>query len=189
MKLKQLKCPSCGAGIEMDLKGQDLVFCPYCGSQFSVDDGSTRVTYDIHYTSNHHERYTRDDAVEKQRRLDRENERKHKEFKWSFVFTCVCLLLLLMIPFSMQLSEQKKIDSGMIQPGQSAKDMEGKDYHTIVLQLESAGFKNITTIDLDDAFLFFRKADTVESVSIGGKTDFSSSDYFDPNIPIVISYH
>ena len=30
--------------------------------------------------------------------------------------------------------------------------MEGQDYRTIVAQLEAAGFKNITTIDLGDAF-------------------------------------
>lgn len=46
-RLWLLMCPSCGAGIEDDLKGRETAFCPYCGSQFSVDDGANRTTMSI----------------------------------------------------------------------------------------------------------------------------------------------
>lgn len=188
MNLKQMKCPSCGAGIAVDLMGRSTAFCPYCGSQFSVDDGVTRAEY--HYSYNHttsyHKRYTDDAAIEKERRKDREDARDHR---------VIMLLIGVLLLFSFghmlyeDAKEQKKIDSGMIQVGQSAEDLEGKDYHAVVAQLESAGFKNITTIDLDDSIILIRPADTIESVTIGGKADFYSDQYFDPDVPIVISYH
>lgn len=187
MKLKQLKCPSCGAGIEMDLKGRDTVFCPYCGNQFSIDDGSINVTYTYNY--NEHKRFTDDAAVERERRKDRANERDHKEMQWLMLIAVFCIVLALAIPFISEINNKKKTSIGMIQVGQSSDDMEGKDYHAVVAQLESAGFKNITTIDLDDTFIIIRPSDTIESVSIGGKTNFNSTEYFYPDTPIVISYH
>ena len=51
------------------------------------------------------------------------------------------------------------------------------------------GFENIETIDLDDAGWFKNKKDTVKMVSIGGKTNFSSSDYFSKTDQVIISYH
>ena len=187
MKLKQLKCPSCGAGIEMNLKGRDTVFCPYCGNQFSIDDGSINVTYT--YNHNEHKRYTDDAAVERERRKDRANEREHKEQKGLFLFFVFCMLFLFAFAIFSEIGNQKKADLGMIQVGQSSEDMEGKDFHAVVAQLESAGFKNITTVDLDDAIIIVRPSDTIESVSIGGKINFSSAEYFYPDVPIVISYH
>lgn len=187
MKLKQLKCPSCGAGIEMNLKGRDTVFCPYCGSQFSVDDGSINATYTYNY--NEHKRYTDDAAVERERRKDKENERDHKESMWWFILLAFCLLSLYSMSRNAKEEQQKAIDAGMIQVGQSSEDMEGNDYHSVVAQLESVGFNNITTVDLDDAFIIIRPSDTIESVSIDGKINFSSSEYFFPDVPIVISHH
>lgn len=187
MKLQQLKCPSCGAGMDIDVKGRDTVFCPYCGSQFAVDDGETKATYT--YNVNYHERYTDDAAVEKERRKDRENEREHKELKWFFIGFGILMLLLVGIGIIEDISDRVKRASGMVQVGQSYEDMEGQNYRAVVSQLESAGFKNITTIDLEDAILIIRPADTVESVSIGGETTFYAHDYYDPDIPIVIAYH
>lgn len=191
MNLKQMKCPSCGAGIAVDLKGRNTAFCPYCGSQFSVDDGVTRAEY--HYSYNHttsyHKRYTDDAAVERERRKDRENAREHRVTMLIIIGWGVVLFFFCGLWLYEDAKEQKKIDSGMIQVGQSAEDLEGKDYHAVVAQLESAGFKNITTIDLDDSIILIRPADTIESVTIGGKADFHSDQYFDPDVPIVISYH
>ena len=197
MKLKQLKCPSCGAGIELNLKGHSTAFCPYCGSQFSVDDGVTRASYEYTHNYNHnssyHMRYTDDAAVEEARIKDRENERNHNETKWILLGAAIIMILCLGMIFYFDRAERKdtqnKIDAGMIQVGQSYEDMKGQDYHTVVAQLESAGFKNITTIDLNDTLILIRPADTIESVSIGGKTEFYSHEYYDPNTPIVISFH
>ncbi len=44
-KLEQLCCPSCGAGIDMDIKDRKSLFCLFCGSQFTVDDVETIITH------------------------------------------------------------------------------------------------------------------------------------------------
>ena len=67
--------------------------------------------------------------------------------------------------------------------------MKGNKYQAVLEQLDSAGFTNITTIDLDDAGWIINKADTVDSVSIGGDSSFISSDYFEPDAKVIISYH
>lgn len=189
MKLKQLRCPSCGAGIDIELRGRDSVFCPYCGSQFAVDDGNRTITHNININKFTQTKYTDDAAVEEARRKDKENERDHKETIMLFVIIIFGMLSLYSMSNRSKEEKQKAIDAGMIQVGQSSEDMEGKNYEELIKQLESAGFKNIKTFDLDDAILLVRPADTVESVSIGGKTTFSSDDFFDPESVIVISYH
>ncbi len=56
-------------------------------------------------------------------------------------------------------------------------------------QLETAGFTNITTIDLEDAETLNVQDGSVESVIIGGLSDFKDRNYFDPNVPVVVAYH
>lgn len=189
MKLEKLTCPACGAGIDMDIKGRSSVFCPFCGSQFTIDDGTKTTNKNI----NINKKYTNDAAVEKERRKDRENERKHKEYKWTMIGLVIFLVLDFGLLYFMGAKEEwdakKSIEAGKIQIGISASDMEGKKYQGIIEQLEESGFVNIKTIDMDDAGLFANKSDTIESVTIDGDSSFSSSDYFDPNSKIIISYH
>ena len=85
--------------------------------------------------------------------------------------------------------KQKALEAGLVQVGQSSSDMQGKKYQAIAEQLEYAGFVNIKFVDLDDAGLFINKEETVDSVTIGGDSSFSSSDFFDPNAVVIISYH
>ena len=47
------------------------------------------------------------------------------------------------------------------------------DYKEVVKSLELAGFENIETVDLNDAS-FFKKENTVSSISINGVDDFST---------------
>lgn len=189
IKLTQLNCPSCGAGIDMDIKGKNSLFCPFCGNQFAIDDGEVVITKNI----NIHNRFTNDAAVEKERRKDRQNEREHKEYKW----TMIGLALFIILDFAFlgfmgikdEWSEKKSINAGQIKVGQSSSDMEGKNYQVVIEQLESAGFTNISSIDLDDAGWLTNKEDTIDSITINGDGSFSSSDYFDPDSKIIISYH
>ncbi len=194
-KLEQLNCPSCGAGIDMDIQGRKAIFCPFCGSQFAVDDGEKVITKNINIRKdiNIHKRYTNDAAIEKELRKDRANERQHVERKWDLLIGVLLIFMAFSAPFAMswmfERQEQKSIDAGMIKVGQSSDDMKGKKFPTVKAQLESVGFTNITTVDLDDAGWFINQEDTIESVSIGGDTSFSSDDYFNPGAKVIISYH
>ena len=42
MKLIELKCPNCGADIQVD-EGRSYCFCTYCGAKAMIDDGATRI--------------------------------------------------------------------------------------------------------------------------------------------------
>ena len=42
MRLIELKCPSCGANLRLDMEAQQA-FCPHCGHQLIVDDGRVRA--------------------------------------------------------------------------------------------------------------------------------------------------
>ena len=67
--------------------------------------------------------------------------------------------------------------------------MVGEDYKTVEAHFESAGFTNIELIDLNDSGVTFWNNEKVESISVGGNTRFNSSDYFQPDTKVVISYH
>ncbi len=188
MKLERIYCTQCGADIDMDIKGRKAVFCPFCGSQFVIDDGEKTITKNI----NIHKRYTNDAEVEKQWRKDRENERQHKEYKWTMIGIVLFLVFDMGLMAFMALHEdhieQKKVEAGMIQIGQSAEDFEGKKYQGVVEQLETLGFTNINTVDMDDSGLFVRN-DTIDNITIDGNSSFYSTDYFNPDSNIVITYH
>lgn len=193
MKLKSISCPTCGAGINIDIKGRNTIFCPYCGGQILIDDDIT-ITHNININS----RQINDAAIEKERRIDRQNEREHEETKLALRMMPFLLLasfvlvgILMAWNYSINISEKKAISEGKIQVGISSYDIkeDKTKYQGIVSQFEAAGFSNITTIDLDDAGIFTNREDTIESVSIDGDTSFSSEDYYAPDAKIIISYH
>ena len=99
--------------------------------------------------------------------------------------------LLVLMDYKNDIADKKAIEEGKIQIGISSYDIEEKKlkYQGVVSQLEAAGFSNITVVDLDDAGLFTKKADTIDSISVDGDTSFSSDHYYDPEVKIIISYH
>ena len=193
MQLQKISCPTCGASISLDIVGQSYAFCPYCGSHFAIDDGNRTITRNYNAKFDFHDTYTDDAAVEREKRKDRENARDHKETVLVIFVIVLCLIVPCLMVFYEDHKEKKEaekaIAEGKIQPGQSSDDMEGKDYKVVVEQLRSAGFSDITTIDLDDSGWFTKKKGTVESVAIGGASSFESEDYFYPTAKIVVSYH
>ena len=196
MNLKQLECPACGGDIKMDVNGKNSIFCPFCGKQLAVESNRKEVNVNIH------KRYTNDAAVAREKRLEREHrqqlnaEYKRQEdisdakiFKYMFIFMGVVFICMFGAIGIMNLSKMHAKNSGYIKVGKSSFWMRGDDYKTLSTKLEAAGFTNITTVDLDDAGFILNKADTVESVTIDGESDFEEDDYFPPDAKIVITYH
>ncbi len=97
MKMYQLKCPACGASIEVE-KGRESCFCSYCGTKVYVDDEVHRV--EITKNINYHKTYT-DEAkirkVESEERMheqefaERRAERKDK--KWAKLLPVVLVII------------------------------------------------------------------------------------------------
>ena len=196
MNLKKLSCPSCGANINLELEDRKTVFCPFCGNQFAIDNEKSVQTNNI----NIHARVTNDAKVMKEIAKDRENERQHKDSKMSLIFAFSMFAMVFAVCFGMlgmsscheqkeHQNEQRASEAGMKRPGRSSNDFEGMNFQAAAAELELAGFINISTIDLNDAGLFKNKKDTIERVTIDGKTSFSSGDYFPPDAQIVITYH
>ena len=71
----------------------------------------------------------------------------------------------------------------------SAKDFKGKNAAEVQEQLQVLGFTNIKLQKASDSAGLFNKADTIEHILIGGKTDFTTEDYFDKDSPIIIYYY
>lgn len=115
-----------------------------------------------------------------------------KMTKKDYVIVLVSFGIALLVPLCILLGSsinkwtaerQGKISAGF------SKDLVGEDYKTVDAYLRAAGFTNIEIIDLNDSGLAFWKNGKVAAISIGGKTEFESTDYFYPDTPIVISYH
>lgn len=192
MKLHKLSCPNCNGILELNVNDKEYIFCPYCGQKFFVDDGKKEYTINqnINFNKNiTHTKRTYDEAeVIKAKTADRE-----KKFSWvGWIGIAIAFIALEAFCFWMGDSDertaQKAKEAGLISAGAN-DDYEGENYEVVVEQLKTLGFENITTIDLNDSGITFWKADKVESVSIGGDTSFYSSDYFEPDVTIIVKYH
>lgn len=194
MKLQKLTCPNCNGMLEMKVQdSSDHIFCPYCGQCFFIDDGKKTYTFNqninisknINENKYNHNRYTNDADV-----INAQN--KWKEYKLSFLIPLIVvpvLIALMTLPvLIMDWTEKTAIKDGKICAG-SYQDLLDKDYQTVAAHFEAAGFTNIELIDLEDSGLAFWTNGKVEIISIGGNTTFSSTDYFDPDTKVVISYH
>ena len=81
-------------------------------------------------------------------------------------------------------------DDGKINPPQSSSDFEGQNYEAVASALEDAGFTNVTTEKDEDLITGLLNSDgDVESVSIDGDTTFSTSSGYDPDDPVIVTYH
>ena len=186
----KINCPACGAGINttINISVKKTMFCPYCGTQFAIDDGEQVVTHNININN----QYTNNTDIEKEKL-----KTVQKANLLEAIFgTLVCMMIFPCAFYYLYnekklnaIQEKQAIEAGQIKVGISSSEMEGKNYQVVRKQLEGIGFTNITEVDLDDVKDNSRKENTVESVIIDGDDFFSALDYFDPDANIVISYH
>ena len=193
MKLHKLTCPNCDGMLKVEVKNQDQIYCPYCGQQFLVDSEKKEYTVNVNkhirVDKNMHYRYTDDAEVIKAQLKDREDKRALLVLLVMFVGGILSLFLSIVIPDAIaDHKEAQALREGKISAGYYG-DLIGEDYKTVEAHFESAGFTNIELIDLDDSGLKFWTDGDVTVISIGGETNFSSSDYFDPATKVVISHH
>lgn len=189
MKLKKLNCPNCNGELDIKMNNENnFIFCPYCGQKFFVDTGKKERTININKNINYTHR-TIDDADI----IRAKTEAKEKDKMWGFIIIYLFLIVfgfgfLFFITHLEKMDIKQAIADGKLQPG-TYSDYEDKSYEAVVEQFELMGFTNVSSVDLDDAGIAIWKSGKVESVSIGGKSNFSGSDYFDPNDPVIVSYH
>lgn len=182
MKLKELKCPQCGANLDVE-NNHTYCYCQYCGYKIMIDNEKNE--YVININNNTNKRYTNDAEVIKAISKEKEDKRAWLALIFLFVFA----IALMIIPsFISDVRENTAKSEGKINAGYYL-DLIDKDYTTVKAHFEAAGFSNIELIDLDDSGFAFWNNGKVEMISIGGNTNFDSSDYFYPETKVVISYH
>ena len=191
--MKQVVCPCCSARIEADINGRDSVFCTYCGCQISLYDNRSEYTInkninvnkDIRVDKAIQHRYTDDAELLKEHNRAREERTARKVLA---VLMAVLIGFIAIMASIEAIEEHRAQKEGKISAGSSSSLLK-QDYKTVVANLEAAGFTNIEVIDLDDSGLAFWNDGKVETISIGGNTSFSSSDYFYPDTKVVITHH
>lgn len=78
------------------------------------------------------------------------------------------------------------IEKRTIQMEKDAKEYEGMDYDVVKARLETKGFKNIEKKKVKS---LLKKKGTIESISISGEKNFTSSESFPLNSKIIISVY
>lgn len=188
MKLHKLTCPNCNGDLNIEIdEGLTSVFCPYCGQKFFVDDEKQEWTINknININKNIHKRYTNDADVI---RAKNEAQKDNRDFRQILIIIGICFLIPIGIFGGMYLNKTIAQSQGKINAGYY-RDLVGKNYETVVAHFEAAGFTNIELIDLDNAGIAFWNEGKVDTISIGGDTDFESTDWFYPDTKVIISYH
>jgi hypothetical protein len=98
MKVIPLKCPECGATIQVE-EGRQKCFCTYCGTQLYFDDGNKTITY--HEIKEHTER-TIDEArikeAENERlKMELETPQKHREEQFNYIVGGVSFVIIVIM--------------------------------------------------------------------------------------------
>lgn len=196
MKIVKLECPSCGGNITDSIpEGMKYMFCKYCGQKMFIDDGVKRSEHrEIKEDITELRRIESEKEIELKRleMLEKDDKRSTRLFA-GILITCLTLIVgsiaALYIDDAVKDHHIAQMEQqGMISAG-SYQDYEGKDVTAVVAQLRDRGFTDINSYDLNDAGWWWDKADTVASITIDGKSTFYSSDYFNPDVPVRITFH
>lgn len=196
MKMYQLNCPACGATVEIE-QDRKSMFCSYCGSKIYLDDGVKRV--EITKNINYHQTYTDEAKIREHERKEKiqlkqlEYEEREKKRNDRVVFICIGILFLIAaicFGISRFYEEAGKPDVNEVQVPFSSKDLKGENYEQVIIDLENAGFIEITTKENKDLVTgFITKDGSVEKVSINGDSDFEEGDIFPEEAAVVVTYH
>ena len=124
MRMYQLKCPACGASIEVE-RNRDSCFCSYCGTKVYVDDETHRVeiTKNIRYTDEAKIRKIESEERMQERRFTAEQKKR----KSNNLSTLVVVFLVLACVVGSFISLKSSLDSS-----EEASDRQEEELQAIV---------------------------------------------------------
>lgn len=209
VKFTSVKCPECSASLPIE-EGRQVMFCSYCGSKILMINENEYIYRTIDEAgikkseSDHNIRMKQMELIEK----DYSAKEKSKRFKViiTVILGSVCLLsfalsgimvgmvsaIILMLMWAFDIDKDNdNLDFGdKIRVPSSISNYESKNYVAIESMFNSAGFKNVKCVPLNDLITgFLKKPGIVESISINGHTITSGGKKFLPDVSVVISYH
>ncbi len=198
MKLYSIKCPNCGATVHVESVGTKI-YCTYCGSEIYVDDEAQTININKNININKHIKIDKTNREIDEARIEeiQSEERKNRDnnvffLRFFAIWGIIALGVILAQNFSLDLfkglfSNAEKVSM----PASSAIYAKYSDYHTVVEELELAGFTNVTVAkDEYEGTLgnLFAKNGEVVSVKIG-KTDVEAGKEYPADIPIIVYYY
>ena len=203
MKASIIKCPNCNAMLDVS-DDKKILYCQYCGTKLLIDDEVYRTEHteninivkkSVDITKLRSAEYEHEIKKRELDLIERREKRNEDSFN-NIVSALIPLLLIIIIPwviigiknYSDNKKEKEMNALGMISAGYY-EDYEEHNYELVIIQLEQKGFTNIKTLDLANSEQTNTIRYNVESISIEGSTSFRSTDYFEPNTPIIVAYH
>ena len=106
------------------------------------------------------------------------------------VVVCIALAGVFALAMLVSCSGKSSGADGQVQPPVTSSSAEDKNYADIQLQFENAGFTNVHAEGLGDLVTgWLHKEGDVKEVSVNGKTNYSKSEWVNPDAKVVIRYH
>lgn len=99
------------------------------------------------------------------------------------VLVCLCIVVGC-------LSEKSADHTGQVQAPEDVTALEGQSYDAAAEAFAAAGFKNIRLEKEEDLIIgWLTKDGEIKTVTVDGENNFFKGDWFEPNVPVVITYH
>lgn len=215
MKVISVKCPECGATLDVD-ESRTQVFCSYCGSKVLLQNENEHV---IRVVDEADIKRAETDKMVKSMRIDaakqkREElkESRRKKLKLGIIFGGIGALVLIIgavakIDMMITLGFLVAVIGGIFLFGAFNNDdsdivleskakipdivyeYEKKTYSVIEESFKAAGFTNVKSVPLNDLTVgVLKKPGFVESITVGGK-NARKGDKCPKDAPVIISYH
>ena len=180
-----------------ELDEQEAV-CPFCGSkELIIEDNEVTVERIKSKTARNIKDIEYKEFLEKkeleleklyyeEKKKIREKERDSKEVKnLLIIYGCIMAITIFLIAIDSFVGGIK----GEISFPTSPENYVGEQYHIVEMELEDAGFTNVTLKPLNDLNSdSYSDEGIVYKIMIDGKTDFFQSKEM-PDVPIIIYYH
>lgn len=136
-------------------------------------------------------KFSKEAKVEIIKVSDADLEKKKKFIKFGIIGgVAFFLVLLLGTVLSEALTSNSSLASNEISVPITSSELTSQNYKTVVQQLKDAGFTNIKTTKIEDLITGWITEDgSIEKVTIDGKEDFESGEFFPNDVRINIAYH
>lgn len=219
IKAVSIKCPECGASLDVE-EGRKQLFCEYCGAKIMLENDheyTYRSIDEAEIKKAETERILRLKEFEKAERAEKiSNKVKIIVLSLSLALGASGIIMIAVgfsnddyiglslaglfaiegapfvagIGFNLFDNSEDKEPSNRIQVPISMSNAEGKEYSVVEAQFRGAGFSNITCVPLKDLRVgLLKKQGTVASLSVDGNTVVVSGQKCAPDVSVIISYH
>ncbi len=209
-----VKCPQCSADLSIE-SGRQQAFCTYCGTKVIINNENEHIYRNIdeaRIKEAETERLIRMRELELE---EKENEKGSKTFKVAYgialVFVVVGMILFIadnmtagmfsiiigayiaMFTYFKTDDKKKKVRRALapdeVQITDAMLGFMERDFNSVVVLFQSAGFINVQAIPLKDlTILKPMKNGRVDRVTINGEF-FESGDVFNKDANVLITYH